>query len=271
MTLLGIALVSIAGLALLGYFYTRLKRAKTALEEQYLIEQENEELTQSLTKQKILQGEVHHRVKNNLQVIIGLLELQTQELADPHARACLEAMSGRIFSMAAVHETLYQDGRGGEIDFELYTRKICQHFSQLYSLPNGCEFYIEIKDYWFNLETAIPLGTVLNELLTNSFKYGVPQDGPLRISIDMVKIDDEICLTYHDNGPGFPEGALAEREGGLGTYLLNGMSRQLRGRMESLNDEGALTRVYFKRKNQSALPKRNKKRMKRKRVANGTV
>lgn len=259
-------------LALLGYFYNRLRRAKTELEEQYLIEQENVELTQSLNKQKILQGEVHHRVKNNLQVIISLLELQMEDLSDPEARACLEAMSGRVFSMAAVHETLYQDGRGGEIDFCLYTEKICRHFDQLYGLPEGCEFDIQIKDYWFNLETAIPLGTVLNELLTNSFKYGVPETGePLKISISMSTLEDQICLEYHDNGPGFPQGALTEREGGLGTYLLNGMSRQLRGRMESLNLNGALTRVFFKRKNQSALPSQKKNRRKRERVLNGTV
>lgn len=247
--LIWIVAISLVSFAILAYYYSRLSRAKSKLEQQYVLKQRNIELTHSLTEQKILQGEVHHRVKNNLQIIISLLELQMEELEDPIARESLETMAGRVYSMAAVHEVLYQNGRDGQVDFRLYAENICRHFEALYSPASGCEFGIEIEDFWFNLETAIPLGTMLNELLTNSFKYGVTPDKPLQIIIKLFSAGDLLCLKYRDNGSGYPEGVLREREGGLGTYLLNGMSRQLRGRVETNNHRGAVTRVFFQRKN----------------------
>ena len=233
----------------LAFYYSRLRRAKSKLEKQYALQQQNEELSTALAQQKILQGEVHHRVKNNLQVIISLLELQREEISDENARSAFAAMSGRIFSMAAVHETLYQDGNADEIDFSRYTEKICRHFDAVYLLPTPTQFSLSLDGYFFNLETAIPMGTVLNELLTNSFKYAPRQDRILTITLEMVGTDGELCLTYRDNGPGFPAGSLQEREGGLGSYLLHGMSRQLRGRVVTYNDNGAVTKVYFRRKN----------------------
>jgi two-component sensor histidine kinase len=244
-----IVVVGTITLCFLMINYQRLRRAKRKLEEQYALKQINQELTHSLTEQKILQGEVHHRVKNNLQVIISLLELQQEELEDPAARASLEAMAGRVYSMAAVHESLYQNGQGDAVDFGLYVAKMCEHFEGLYAPPQGCAFTVDIKDYWFNLETAIPLGTMLNELLTNSFKYGTQPNVPLLVDIKLFVASDSLCLKVADNGPGYPDGSLREREGGLGAYLLNGMSRQLQGRIDVANEDGAVARIYFKRKN----------------------
>ena len=247
-------LLFILGMAVVGfalYKHTRLRAATVALGKQELIEVQNQQLAQSLREQKMLQGEVHHRVKNNLQIIIGLLTLQLKEVDDPRARASLEAMSGRIYSMASVHEILYQQGRAGEINFSQYARQICNHFELLSKLPRASVIELSTGDYWFNLDTAIPLGTMFNELVTNSYKYATNRQRPLHLYVSLTEEEDKtFCLTYRDNGAGFPEDILAGKGGGLGTYLLKGMSRQLRGRVVLENDGGAVTRIYFRRKNQ---------------------
>ena len=245
----------IFGMAVVGfalYKHSRLQAATAALGKQDLIEAQNQQLAQSLREQKMLQGEVHHRVKNNLQIIIGLLTLQLKEVDDPRARASLEAMSGRIYSMASVHEILYQEGRAGEINFSQYARQICNHFELLSKLPRASVIELSTGDYWFNLDTAIPLGTMFNELVTNSYKYATSHQRPLHLCVSLTEEEggNTFCLTYRDNGAGFPPDILAGKGGGLGTYLLKGMSRQLRGRVVLENDGGAVTRIYFARKNQ---------------------
>ncbi|WP_168797606.1 sensor histidine kinase [Neolewinella litorea] len=235
----------------LAYLVTsRVRRSRDALEQQMITQLKNDQLSESLAQQKLLQGEVHHRVKNNLQIIISLLQMQMKKLNDPAARAQLDAMAGRVYSMAAVHEILYQQGRVGEINFRTYATKICHHFEMLSELPHASHFDLDVGDFWFNLETAIPLGTMFNELLTNSFKYAVVPGQQLRISVTLTENDDELLLTYHDNGPGFDPAALDGRDSGLGSYLIRGMSRQLRGRVEVSNENGATTRIWFRRKNE---------------------
>ncbi len=246
----GTIAIVLAALSVLFLYYYRLTKANTLLNKQArTIQERNDDLAVALNEQRMLQGEVHHRVKNNLQIIISLLELQREELPDTPTRDALASMAGRVYSMAAVHETLYQDGQLGQIEFGKYVRKICDHFSQLSRLPTGCEYHIDIPECWLNLETAIPLGTILNELLTNSYKYGVLPERRLRISITLEDLRGEYCLQFRDNGPGFAAGRLQERVGGLGTYLLHGMSEQLRGRVVTRSEQGALTQVYFRKKN----------------------
>ena len=243
--------VLIIVLLVLLYFYTdKARRGRAATERQRIIEDRNSQLSESLAQQKMLQGEIHHRVKNNLQIIVSLLQMQMKKVEDVYVRANLEAMAGRIFSMAAVHEILYQEGSSSEVDFKLYAEKICHHFEFLSHLSRECDFDLNMEGFWFNLETAIPLGTMFNELLTNSFKYASLPDRPLRISVCLTEAGEELLLEYRDNGPGWSADALAGKGSGLGTYLLRGMSRQLRGRVEMLNQDGAVTRIWFRRKNE---------------------
>lgn len=245
-----IIFVLVVVILLLAYLaINRVRRSRHALEQQFLTEEKNKQLSESLAQQKLLQGEVHHRVKNNLQIIISLLQMQMKKMTDPTARAHLDAMAGRVYSMAAVHEILYQQGRVGEINFRTYAQKICAHFEMMSELPHASEFDLEVGDFWFNLETAIPLGTMFNELLTNSFKYAVVPGQQLRIGVKLTESDGMLLLEYQDNGPGFPQNALAGQDTGLGSYLIRGMSRQLRGRVELANNNGANTRIWFRRKN----------------------
>lgn len=230
----GLAIIVFFALAL-AYYYFRLRKV-------------NKALSHSLQKQLVLQSEVHHRVKNNLQVIISLLELQMEEIKEPDIRKTFESMSNRIYSMAAIHEILYQQEDTVRLRLADYIENLCVHFSN-FSLPeNKPIFQLEIGEFYFNLETSMPLGIILTELLTNSLKYGRIAGKTLQIDIKLSREKDGFCFYYKDNGPGFPNGKLEEREGGLGSYLLRSMVRQLNGNFENTNEDGARYKIYFKEK-----------------------
>jgi len=236
--------------SILFYYYIRLRKAnrKTIVQADQ-ISKTNKELSLSLEQQIMLQGEVHHRVKNNLQVIISLLELQKEDIKDPQAIRSLDTMANRIYSMAAIHEILYLKKGNELVNLMDYANNLCQHFSSFSESTSKPIFNLDIENKFFNLETLMPLGIILNELLTNSLKYAKDLKNQLIIGIRLLPWEDGFCIKYRDNGPGFPTGQLIERNGGLGTYLLKSMSRQLSGKLETSNDQGAVCHIYFKEKN----------------------
>ena len=237
---------------LLSWFFVRLRKAKKRTDRQaHKIFKTNQELNSSLEQQRMLLGEVHHRVKNNLQIIISLLELQMDEMDYESAKESLKTMSGRIFSMAAIHEMMYQQEGLERVELTNYIQTLCSHVSGSMAVQQVPQFDFEIPNLNFNLETLIPLGIILNELLTNSIKYGRQQGEGLKISLKLSKATSSYLLVYRDNGPGLPEGTLNAREGGLGTLLLQSMVRQLQGSMETWNDSGAVFNIQFKEKNKT--------------------
>ncbi len=239
---------------LLGYYYYRLRKANRKTEQQALtIKDKNEDLSKSLQRQIMLQSEVHHRVKNNLQVIISLLELQMEEAKNPIVQENFESMSNRIYSMAAIHEILYEQEDTAQVNLAEYAENLCMHFSNFSKIENKPKFDLNIEKKYFSLETSMPLGIILTELLTNSLKYGRVEGQKLEIKIELEKVANEYCFHYRDNGPGFPNQELEERKGGLGTYLLKSMSRQLNGHIKSKNDGGATFQIFFKEKNNRIL------------------
>ncbi|MDX2070768.1 MAG: sensor histidine kinase [Haliscomenobacter sp.] len=239
--------------SILVYYYLRLQKANRITREQTkTILETNDKLSHSLDQQITLQGEIHHRVKNNLQLIISLLELQKEEIKDENTRNGLEAMSSRIYAIAAVHDVLYQGHEGQLINFLDYTNKLCLHLQQAMAKEDSI-FKLKIPEQLFNLDTLIPLGIMLNELITNSFKYGFQKNNPVRIDIQLKPEPNGFYLNYKDNGPGFPDGHLQGREGGLGAYLIRSMARQLRGQVESQNDGGASYTIFFQEKNATNL------------------
>ncbi|MDW3646377.1 MAG: sensor histidine kinase [Bacteroidia bacterium] len=237
-------------LGVITYYYLSLKKANKKMKLQAAdIRRVNKDLSNALQHQIDLQGEVHHRVKNNLQLIIGLLELQKGEIKNPQALQNMEAMSNRIFSMAAIHDLLYQQLGSELIRFEEYASKLCKHFQEMSGYTKLTKFNISEGEHIFNIETLMPLGIILNELLTNSLKYASGYTEQLEVKIKIEEQLEGFKLIYADNGPGFPEGSLAAREGGLGSYLLKSMTKQLQGTMASKNENGAVFELFFQEKN----------------------
>ena len=234
----------------LGLLIFYLRRARRELAgKAHQLNTTNTELGAALEEQKLLRAELHHRVKNNLQVIISLLEIQEEEEHNPQTRSTLHNTSERVSSIAAVHELLYPVQGEKTLDFRDYVDKLCHHARSMWPADRPPAFTVTGEDIPLDLETLVPLGIILSELMMNTRKYIGPHQRKPTIAITLQSTGGATYrLRYQDNGPGFPGTRLQERIGGLGTYLLHSMSRQLRGELKTYNDQGAVTEVYFKLK-----------------------
>ncbi len=219
--------------SIIGILYWKLRRV-------------NRNLNSSLEHQMMLQGEIHHRVKNNLQIILSLLEMQEEEIKDETAQASLQAVANRIYSMAAVHEILYQEDDSELVNFDTYVTNLCEHINLISAGSKTATFHTAVGNHRFKLSTLMPLGIILNELLTNSLKHSKEEAPPLQVWIGLKHNNEGYCLSYQDNGPGYPSGELQAREGGLGTYLITSLSSQIEGKLETWNADGATIRLCFK-------------------------
>ena len=198
-------------------------RAEEALREQY-------ELTQNTLrdKQALLQ-EIHHRVKNNLQVISSLLQLQINSLNDPQATAILRESQLRVRSMALIHEKLYQSASLAQIDLQQYLKELAHLLLGAYerrATPIALE--LDLAPATVSIDTAIPLGLIMNELVTNSLKFAFPggRSGAVRVELKP-EPDGEFLLRVSDNGTGFPPDFAPERCSSLGLRLVMMLTGQL--------------------------------------------
>ena len=233
----------------LTFYYFKLKKVniQTKIQAEQ-IKKANKELSISLNKQIILQGEVHHRVKNNLQVIISLLDLQKEELKSEEAKNNIDSMSKRIYSMAAIHNLLYQKEDMEFIKLHDYVENLCFHFSNFSFEQDKPQFDLNIEDINLNLETSMPIGIIITELLTNSLKYARVDHQRLKINITVRRKDEGLNILYTDNGLGFDFDTSDSKSNGLGFYILESMTRQLQGKMSRKNDNGASYEIYLTEK-----------------------
>ncbi len=238
--------LALGGLTLLFLNQLRLRRANASISAQRdVISEKNEALAASLREQQLLRGELHHRVKNNLQTVIGLLDLQIKNTSDADQQRGLEATVGRIYSIAAIHDILHRGDHLGSINFRTYVEELTHHLCYVSGTQLECTFDLDILPVKLSLDTAVPLGFLLNELLTNSFKYAARPGVALRIGITLTKQGSRYVLRYRDNGPGLPDPPPDPNDGGQGGYIMRGMARQLGGELLVLAGSGASYELRF--------------------------
>ena len=184
----------------------------------------------ALKEKEILLKEVYHRVKNNLQIINSLLSLQQRTLPDGQARSILRESAERVRAMALVHEKLYQSGNLSSIDISLYVADLCNGLRAAY-LTGGRAIRLihHVDRIEMNIDRAIPLGLILNELVTNSLKHAFAEGQEGDIQIDIHRMDKAIELVVADNGKGLPAGYNAMESESLGLKLVMTLVRQLDG------------------------------------------
>ncbi|HEY7338712.1 MAG TPA: histidine kinase dimerization/phosphoacceptor domain -containing protein [Bryobacteraceae bacterium] len=181
-----------------------------------------------LQEQEALLGEVHHRVKNNLQVVSSLLNLQANQLGDPIAREMFEATQSRIRSMALVHEQLYKSGNFSAIDFQTYLRVLAADLLNSYrSDTDSVNVRVTADRVRLNLETAIPCGMIVNELVANSLKHAFPERSEGEIRIGFRAGAGEYTLTVDDDGVPLPPDILTREFRSMGMRLVKLLARQL--------------------------------------------
>ncbi|MFZ1127335.1 PAS domain-containing sensor histidine kinase [Methanoregula sp.] len=189
-----------------------------------------ERLRLSLHEKEILINEIHHRVKNNLQIIVSLLYLQSQKTSDSACGAALLDSQTRIKSMALIHENLYQSGDLALIDFDRYLRNLAGNLMVAYGVDrSGIRATIHAQDLTVNVTTAVPLGLIANELISNALKYGFTGRDGGEITLTGQKEKSWITLVVKDNGRGIPEEFDWEHADSLGFNLVLMLVRQLKG------------------------------------------
>lgn len=211
--------------------------------------QAEEQLKASLEEKELLLKEVHHRVKNNLQVISSIFSLQSQTLEDEQALAILEESQNRISSMALVHEKLYQTANLANIDFAEYIRDLTYNLLASYNINSDwIQTEMNIESIELNLDSAIPCGLLINELVSNSLKHGFPNQRSGTISIFLGVLDEQaetLCLKVEDDGVGLPEGFNPNKATSLGVSLISSLTQQLRGTLNFQNNPGASFEITF--------------------------
>jgi PAS domain S-box-containing protein len=207
-----------------------------------------QQITKSLKEKEILLAEIHHRVKNNLAVISGLLQMQIWETKDQAAENVLKDSQLRVQSIALVHEKLYQSESLSFIQFDRYIRDLLQAISSTYMDTHGSiDIVTELEDIGLNINQAIPCSLLLNELIVNAFKHafdGEEEDG--NIYVNIFKQNGNVHMSVKDDGIGFPEDFDLDNASSLGMTLINTLIKQLQGEITVKNDGGAIFEVQFK-------------------------
>jgi PAS domain S-box-containing protein len=210
------------------------------------------ELRRSLTEKETLLREVHHRVKNNLQIVSSLVNMQADRIADPAARAALVECSDRVRAMSLVHQVLYGGDHLGSVPLADYARSLAEHLRD--SLAPRCAMTFDLVELHVSLEDAVPCGLILNELITNAIKHGRDAAGGCAVGVTITTHDDGYTLCVHDGGPGF---ALPVPRGSLGVQLIHALARQLGGRFTTTprtEHERASARVVVRQRPPSEAP-----------------
>jgi PAS domain S-box-containing protein len=193
-----------------------------------------EDLKAALAEKEVLLKEVYHRIKNNLQIISSLLDLQADTVADPQVRALFEDSQRRIQAVALTHESLYQAGKAGRVPAADYIHRLSTQVFQAYTPPGDrITLSIQVDPVWIERQHAIPCGLIVNELLSNSLKYAFPGDQGGEITIALqAALDGPMVLTVRDTGVGFPANVDFRHTDSLGLQLVCLLTEQLGGTIE---------------------------------------
>lgn len=198
------------------------------------------------SKEKNLLKEIHHRVKNNLNVIIGLLELQSQNIEDLSVKEMFRESINRIRSMAIIHEYLYRSDNQSKIDLSVYIESLADNLLLVYA-ENKRELLINysLDNLLVDFDIAIPIGLIVNEVVTNSIKHAFFDKEKGRIDITLEKKDHNINLIIKDDGIGIPVNFDIENNKTLGLQLVKLLVNQLNGKYKIYREEGTTVQIVI--------------------------
>jgi two-component sensor histidine kinase len=188
-------------------------------------------IVKSLREKEVMLKEIHHRVKNNLQIVSSLLELQAQQITDEATRALFSDSQSRVKSMALVHERLYRSTDLAHINYKIYLEELVEYLFSTFTRKN-IRYEIDADEIMLDIDSAVPSGIIINELVTNSLKYAFPDDreGLIRLSLRQHK--DYVLLEVSDNGVGMPESMNLADSKTLGLELVLALIEQLNASLE---------------------------------------
>ncbi|MFQ5721751.1 MAG: sensor histidine kinase, partial [Candidatus Aminicenantales bacterium] len=212
------------------------------------------QLSESLKEKEVLLKEIHHRVKNNMQIISSLLRLQSWHIKNRKMKDVFEVSQSRIKSMVLIHEKLYQSQDLARIDFYDYIKSLTNSLFSTYRV--GLEtitFKLDIKKVYFDINTAIPLGLIINELVSNSLKYAFPEqkawgkadNSKAEIFLSLRSDEGRVSLIVRDNGVGLPKDFDFKKTESMGLQLVNDLVAQLDGTIDLQEEGGTSFKITF--------------------------
>jgi PAS domain S-box-containing protein len=206
-----------------------------------------EKLAASLREKEVLLREIHHRVKNNMQIISSLLRLQSRSIEDDKMREVFNASQSRIRSMSLIHEKLYESKDFSRVDFSDYIGKMVTHLFVVYQMnAQDVSFKVEVKDIHLEITEAIPCGLIINELVSNALKYAFPKGEKGDMIIQMNRDESgKYHLSVKDTGIGLPPDFEIGKTETLGFQIVNDLVRQLNGTIELKREKGTEFRIVF--------------------------
>lgn len=211
-----------------------------------IIQEKNLAIEASLVEKEVLLREIHHRVKNNLQIISSLLDKQARKSTDEAVRKLVREGQERIQSMALIHQNLYESEQLSGIDIKSYLRELGRNIQKSQALsPEQVQLELNVGEEELDIDTAIPVGLILNELLTNCYKYAFKGRMKGMIQVEFKKIAGKYLLRVSDDGVGFRPNKQRSNST-LGLNLVNGLVRQLEGTIEWLTvEKGTAVAITF--------------------------
>ncbi|HEY6901941.1 MAG TPA: sensor histidine kinase, partial [Puia sp.] len=252
-TIGGVAMLLI--IAILAYNgYRNKQRSNWVLQvKQTEINQQNKSLQGLLQEKEWLLREVHHRVKNNLQIIISLLNAQSDFLDNPSAVHAIRESRERMQAIALIHQKLYQPGHGPKINMFSYIQDLVSYLESSFTSARRIYFQLEIDDINLDVSQAVPLGLILNEAITNSVKYAFPGGRNGVIHITLHQRGGNILLRIMDDGVGLPDDFNIGSSNSLGMQLIRLFAEQLEGKLQMCGDKGVEISLLFKQEFQPVL------------------
>src|SRR5450759_4476402 len=206
-----------------------------------------DEIKASLKERETLLKEIHHRVKNNMQVVSSLLSLQAAQATEPETIEILDESQRQIRSMALIHEKLYRSDSLAEIDFGDYVKSLVDDLLQMYNVPGGAiTIAVDIENVQLGVDTAIPCGLIINELVSNSLKYAFPDGRTGDVTVALQRANGVHTLTVADDGVGFPADLDFRATDSLGMQLVTALVNQLEGTITLDRTKGTTFIITFK-------------------------
>ncbi len=233
---------ALALIIVVGYYLLRKQRRLTRQ-----VTAQSQVISQSLEEKDLLLREIHHRVKNNLQVVNSLLSLQSRSIDDPDVQRALRDGQNRVKSMALIHQNLYKDvERLDAVDAGNYIKKLSESLFRSYNV-DGNQVILEtrVDDVRLDIDLIIPLGLILNELISNSLKHAFPDDRPGTLAISLDQSAATTTLTVADDGVGVPADKLDMDQSGFGQNLIRNFARKLKADLSTSHLHGTRTTLIF--------------------------
>ena len=227
-----------------------LQRLNDALQAEIAQRRSAEEAVRHAREKEVLLQEIHHRVKNNLQIITSLLRMQSRVVQDPAFSDALLECQNRVAAMALIHDKLYRARDLARVSFPEYVRDLTNNILTSYTLPASCvRVNLDVDDLSLSLDSAVPCGLILNELMSNCLKHAFPLGHSGTVHVGFHAAGDQLCLVVRDDGIGMPADVDLERTNSLGWRLIRALVQQLGGFVQCHTAGGTVVELRFARQN----------------------